>query len=473
MKNRHMLSQWAKHVIGLDRAIIFTVLARLLQIVSSVGTVLLIVHFLSDVEQGYYYTLLSLVALQIVFELGFSFVVLQLAAHETAHLTIYLDGRIEGSSVVQARLASVLKLTVRWYSRAAVVLVVILLPVGIVFFSRKTQAEANVTWLGPWVSAVLAVSISFLLTPLYSFLEGCNKIQQVAKVRMYQALMVLVISWSTIMSGHGLYACAMVNSGTILVGGVYLIKQRQLLLRLLRYPVGDNAVSWRQEVWPFQWKSAVSWFCSYFTLQIFVPILFTNRGPVEAGKLGVSLSVVGYLPIVALCWITTKAVTFGRLVELGRVKDLNALFFRTLKQAFVLIVILAVGCLSAIICAQHILPAIAKRMETPVVFALLLLAAISSFIVQGLAIYLRSFKKEPYLVQSLITAILTLVGALLVVPRWGSIAIAALYFLISGVVGLLWAIAIFRTNRETKNRIIESKSAVPAFSIADSQKASS
>jgi len=82
-----------KHVLGLDRAIAFTVLARGVQILGSTGTVLLILRFLSPVEQGYYHTLLSLVSLQVVFELGFSFVILQMTAHECAHLTLHADGR--------------------------------------------------------------------------------------------------------------------------------------------------------------------------------------------------------------------------------------------------------------------------------------------------------------------------------------------------------------------------------------------
>ena len=68
--------------LGLDGPVAYTFLARIVNIVGSTGTVLLIVRFLSPVEQGYYYTLLSLVALQAVFELGFSFVIQQLAAHE-------------------------------------------------------------------------------------------------------------------------------------------------------------------------------------------------------------------------------------------------------------------------------------------------------------------------------------------------------------------------------------------------------
>src|SRR6202042_1013858 len=83
---------------GLDRAIAYTVMARVFQIVGSTGTVLLIVRFLSPVEQGYYYTLLSLVALQAVFELGFSFVIQQLAAHECVYLRFRPDGSVDGDS---------------------------------------------------------------------------------------------------------------------------------------------------------------------------------------------------------------------------------------------------------------------------------------------------------------------------------------------------------------------------------------
>jgi hypothetical protein len=64
---RDFLRYRLPHAIGLDRAIAFTVLGRVVQGLGSVGSVLLIVHFLSAAEQGYYYALWSLVALQSVF----------------------------------------------------------------------------------------------------------------------------------------------------------------------------------------------------------------------------------------------------------------------------------------------------------------------------------------------------------------------------------------------------------------------
>ncbi len=61
----------------------------------------------------------SLVSLQAVFELGFSFVILQMAAHECARLALHADGRVEGDAVAHARLASILQKTFRWYLVAA------------------------------------------------------------------------------------------------------------------------------------------------------------------------------------------------------------------------------------------------------------------------------------------------------------------------------------------------------------------
>src|ERR1700734_3422749 len=124
-----------RRVLGVDRAIGFTVLARFLSSAAGLVTVALIARFLSPAEQGYYYTFGSLVALQIVFELGFSFVILQMASHERAHLTFSPDGLISGNAVAHARLASVLQKALLWYTSAAFFLAVFLLIAGTHFFS--------------------------------------------------------------------------------------------------------------------------------------------------------------------------------------------------------------------------------------------------------------------------------------------------------------------------------------------------
>jgi len=440
----HSLALRLKHLLGVDRAIAYTVLARVVQILGSTGTVLLILRFLTPIQQGYYYTLLSLVSLQIVFELGFSFVILQMAAHECAHLTLHPDGRVEGDPVAHARLASILQKTLRWYLVAAVVLCVSLLPVGMYFFSRHARTATPVAWQGPWAVAVFATAFLFLLNPFISFLEGCGQVWQVGRMRFGQALLGAGMAWGALLLHHGLYSPGMVNLGYAAAGLVFLYSRRTLCLGLLRFLAGERAVSWRREVWSFQWKIAVSWVCAYFSLTVFTPILFAYRGATEAGQFGMSLSITTYLSTLMLSWMSTKATPFGQMIARGEFPQLRRMFFRTLRQALSLLVFAAAVCEVAVFALQHFFPRLAARMASPQIFALLLLTCVSGFLVQSMAIYLRSFKREPFLVQSVLVAASTVILALLAAQTRGVAGVTFSYFVCTGVLGLTYGIVVFR-----------------------------
>lgn len=444
-----------RRAVGLDGAVSYTVLARAASIISSVGTVLLLVRFLTPVEQGYYYALLSLVLFQSVCELGFSFVIQQYAAHESVLCRFAPDGSVSGDPNAHSRLSSVLQLAIRWYGGASIVIALSLLPAGFVFFSHKTQYDAHVNWQGPWIAVVLISAVSFLVVPLYSFLDGCGQIRQVAQARFAQSLAVLVMSWGAMLAGHGLYAPAMVNLGVVLVAAAFLAPRRRLLIGLLRRSTIGHSVSWRTEIWPFQWKLAVSWLCTYLVTQLFTPVLFLTRGPVEAGRMGMSVSIVAYLPTIVFSWISTKATPFGQLIKLGRLRELDRLFSRALRQSLFVLAILVVSCMAGVIGIRYLFPNLAMRMETPLVFALLLGTAISTFVVQSMAVYLRSFKEEPFMGQSMIVALLTIAGMALTASRWGSMGVAACYFLSSGVIGFTTAMIIFRSKRRDEHPLPE------------------
>src|ERR1035441_1715235 len=299
-----------RQALGLDGAVAFTFLARVVSIAGSTVTVLLIVRFLSPVEQGYYYTLLSLVALQMVFELGFSFVVQQLAAHECVHLELHKDGSVSGDSTAHARLASALQLSVRWYSVAAAAMGMILAPLGALFFARHAApAVAQVAWQGPWLLAAAASMAGLWCQPFYSFLDGCGQVRAVAALRLRQAVVGMALAWTAMLLHHGLYSPAMVIAGQTATGLVFMATHRRLLTGLFGYQARDACIHWSREVWPFQWRIAVSCMCSYFMMQVFIPILFALRGPVEAGQMGMSLSITGYMASLVLPWIRSEEHT--------------------------------------------------------------------------------------------------------------------------------------------------------------------
>src|SRR5271168_3722252 len=207
------ICNWIRHTLGLDRAIAFTVMARVWSSSAGIVTVALIARFLSPAEQGYYYTFGSLVALQIVFELGFSIVVLQLASHERAHLSIEPDGVVTGDPVAHDRLASVLQKSLRWYSVMAIIMAVVLIPSGLFFFSRHQHPGQAVAWQAPWCLVALAATLTFQIDPVLSFLEGCGYVANVARLRLAQAMLGALLMWLALSTRHGLFAPAMMILG--------------------------------------------------------------------------------------------------------------------------------------------------------------------------------------------------------------------------------------------------------------------
>lgn len=320
---------WLRNTLGLDKAVGFTILARSWAAIASLVTVGLIARFLTPAEQGYYYTFASLVALQLVFELGFSSVILQMASHETARLSISSDHVVTGDPVAHARLASVLQKSLRWYTVAAVVMCAGLIPAGIYFFADHSDASQHVAWRIPWICDVIAATLTFQIDPVFSFLEGCGYVPQVANTRFRQALTGSILAWAALVLHHGLFAPAMMIFGQALAGGVMLFSRRHLLYSLLRRAPGMDNIRWGKEVWPFQWRIAVSWICGYFVFQLFNPILFAFWGPVAAGQLGMSLSVCNGLASVAVSWISTKAAPFGTMIARRQFAELDSPEFQS------------------------------------------------------------------------------------------------------------------------------------------------
>jgi hypothetical protein len=217
---------------------------------------------------------------------------------------------------------------------------------------------------------------------------------------------------------------------------------------LLRHTAQEKAIRWSREVWPFQWRIAVSWTCTYFTAQVFIPIIFALRGPVEAGQLGMSLSITGYMTGLVLPWITTKATPFGRLIAQRQFQGLDRLFLRTLGQALAIFSMIALAADAGAVLLTIVAPRLATRMVSPKLFAVLVLAAGANFVVQSLATLLRSFKREPFLMQSLVVASLTLALAVLMAPRWGNNGVIFGYLAATAGVGLPLALAIFLHARQ-------------------------
>ena len=440
------LRHWVRHVLGLDRAVGFSVLARFWSSAAGLVTVALIARFLSPAEQGYYYTFGSLVALQIIFELGFSFVILQLASHERANLEISAQYEISGDATSHGRLASVIQKSVRWYSVAAAVMAATLLPAGLYFFATHEQAGSVVHWHFPWCLAALMAALNFQLDPLLSFMEGCGYVPEVARVRFVQSMIGSLLAWTALISHHGLYAPSMMLLGMASGSLLWLLQKRKLLIGLLKYPSGANRIHWNQEVWPFQWRIAISWLCGYFLFWIFNPVLFAFRGPIEAGQMGMSLSLANAIQAIAVSWVSTKSAPFGTLIARKQYQQLDRTFFQALRQASAVSVAGALvawlGC--AFLYLRHF--PFARRLLDPTSLGMLLLYSVVNIVVASEAYYLRAHMREVLFTNSVVGAISVTASTLLFARRYGAPGIVASTCFLN-FLGLAWATFKFQKYR--------------------------
>jgi O-antigen/teichoic acid export membrane protein len=433
--------------LGVDRAIAFTLAGRGWALLSGVFTLLLVARFLTPDEQGYYYTFASLLAMQIFFELGMSVVVTQFASHEMAHLS-WIDNKIvEGSAEAKGRLHSLLTLVIKWYGVISALIILVILPIGWFFFAT-TQSQSTVNWQAAWIWLALSASINIFMVPMIAILEGCGQITSVAKLRMYQNITGSICAWVLLISGGGLLALPAMSTGAALTAFIWLtLSKRDFFINLISNKAKGIGIKWKSEIWPFQWRIAISWLSGYFIFQLFTPVLFAYHGAEEAGRMGMSISLANALTAITFAWMSTKAPTFGTLIAKKDYKSLDKVFNFTLSRSFIVMLAIAV-----VLCIlnyfMHIkkLP-LASRLLDPLPFMLLMITTLLNYITYAQSTYLRAHKQEPFLFISIISAVLIASFTFFAGREYGSLGIMSGYLAVSMTIGLGWGSFIFISKR--------------------------
>jgi hypothetical protein len=327
-----------------------------------------------------------------------------------------------------------------------VLLAVALGVVGMRFFAKE-HGGAPVAWQLPWILVCVATSLTFQIDPVISFLEGCGKVVGVGKLRFAQGVVGSTFAWTALVLKHGLLSPSLMIFGQATAGGVFLFKNRHLLRSLLTHKPEEHTVSWTREIWPFQWRIAISWASAFFIWQILNPIVFAYRGPAEAGRLGMSLNIANSIGAVALSWVTTKAAPFGSLIARREYEKLDSIFFRALRQSSVLLLSLAIAFSAALPVVFRLFPHFRDRVLPQPYFAFVLLTAICSHIVTSAAYYLRSHRKEPFLFFWVAIAILSTVGVSLAAKFSTVSSVVLVYFFCSGILRVIAGTYLFFKKR--------------------------
>jgi hypothetical protein len=262
----------------------------------------------------------------------------------------------------------------------------------------------------PWFSLCVLTGGALVLTPLWALLEGSGQVNRVYKFRFVQGIVANISTWIAISGGAELWAASVASVATLGLSAIFLTRHYRTYFAtlMMRKPDGPR-VNWHTEIFPMQWRIAVSWISGYFILSLFVPIAFKYQGPTAAGQIGMALSIAGVLGSVASSWVAPRAPYFGALVAQKEFLELDRQFAKLTRVVAGVTLLLAASIGFAVlflnVATHEIARSLAERIISPLSMACLLGGQCLYLIISVVAVYLRAHKKEPLMRFSVIYGI--------------------------------------------------------------------
>lgn len=428
-----------------DSAIVFGVSSRFWQVFASLITISVIVFHYTPAVQGYYYTFLNLMALQVFAELGLGYVIINFASHEWSRLGLNEQGMIVGEADALARLIGLGRYVFKWYAVAGILTIIGLAALGYAFFLKTSPTDIN--WVGPWFLLCLFVGIKLYIVPVWALLEGCNQISKVYFYRLVEVIIVNISLWLSIILGANLWAvCISVGTG-FFWSIIFLSWKYRRFFSIFLNKASVSVFDMKKEVFQMQWRIAISWMSGYLIFNLFTPLTFRFEGAASAGQMGMTLALVGGPSSVAMLWINSKVPQFGMLIARKEYKELDRLFYR-----LTIISVLIVSSGALVIClAVYLLYLIASPMSlrilSPLPTGLFLLSAILMQVSFCQSAYLRAHKREPFVSVSVGQGILTGLAIWMLGKQFGAIGMTIGYLMIIALFVIPIGTVIWRRSR--------------------------
>jgi hypothetical protein len=430
----------------LDKNITNSLAFRLWQILSGMVMLALIPVFLGSVEQGYYFTFGSIIALQMFFELGLNNIIVQFVAHASSDLERALAaGDPIATQKANYSLSSIAGVCKIWYRIAAIGFLIVATTVGFIYFKSYVQ-QTQVNWQLPWIVLCIVTAGNLALSPYLSLLEGRGFVSDVAGMRLQQAVLGSIVAWTLLFSGQGLLAVIATPVTAFLYTACWIRRTKIARTNLVvTEPINLRATFglWKKEILPLQMRMSLSWFSGYFAYQLFVPTAFAIYGAKAAGQLGLALTASNAIVGLSMSWINAKSPEIAHKLSASRVEEAKHIFGRHASFSSAL----NVACWLIVVAGQILVMMTSWRLQEkfPSIGQTLIIAgnAVISHVVFSFSTYFRAHKHEPTMPIAVLQAILV-VGLLQFCSHLSLTQTLSLNLLITAMVVLPGTLYIYR-----------------------------
>lgn len=423
----------------------YTLLFRGWQAGAGFVSILLIAHYFEPAQQGFYYAFASLIALQSFLDLGLYLVVSVSASHEWARLRLSSSGYIEGETDARSRLVSLGRFLFKWYGTAALVFWVVASLIGLLFFERHNTL--GVEWRLQWLLHVAFSALLMWLTPFLSLLEGCNQFASTSRFRLVQSIVSLLSLWFAVIGGAALWSIVLMSGVSLLALLDHLLRKRRAFFSVFYAAPKSAVLSWRHDLLPMQWRLAIQGLFTYLSFPLYTMLIFTHYGPVEGGRMGMTLQIVSALQALATVPIAVSAPGLAVAAAIGAREQLRTDWRRASFRALVLMAVSICVLLLIVALAHKYAWPMAHRVLPVLEFVRLGIAAMLAVLVQSMAIYLRAHKQEKLTSVGVTAGLMYGVVAWSVAKDFGATGIALSHLIITALITFPLTSSIFIVNQ--------------------------
>lgn len=424
--------------VGLFRAELAVVLGRVANVLVGPLAALAIATKLSPNEQGYYFSFVSIMLARNAFEAGVGQVIINTVGHARSGMDVTRAGAV-GLPKVLAAVRTVLHFAVYWYAAAAMVMVIGVGAAGYIFFA--TQPPHAVSWQWPWLLFCAFNSLDFAFQSTWATIEGLNQIVSVYTMRIVKTLGTVAALTITAALGGGLWCIVAFQAAAILTDILLLVQWRRVFRDLVIGPRGG--LDWRHEIWPFQWRMALSWAGGYLGIPIFVPAVFRTEGAMAAGQVGMTIAILTAVMGLAQSIIDARVPQFCAIIAERDWTRLDRLYLPRAISSAGLFVLGIGAAVAALFMANAIGLHLLQRIVPWRTFAIFSCAFGVNLIINIEAIYLRAHRKEPLMWISIGGGFVAAIGTITSATLFGSFGVAVSYLTLTSLIGFPIATFLF------------------------------
>jgi hypothetical protein len=441
---RSLPRRWLNRL-EVDRAVFYAIATRAWQFLAGAISILVIAEFFSPELQGYFYTFASLMGMQTLVELGLHGVIINVSSHEWSQLHLTDDGHIAGDAAALQRLGSLQRFVARWYAGVAVIFIAVCGVGGAVFLNQRPSA--GVAWLAPWCWLVALNGLLLWAWAFSAMLEGCNQMIVVNRVRLLQFATGSFAVWISMACGLGLWA-AVVSVAVRLLWDFWLIAIRyrrfwqSLTIVNNQTEFSQTEISWHQEIWPLQWKTAVLGVTGTLAFGLFTPVMFYYHGLVVAGRMGLTWTILTAIESAAYAWVQVRTPLFGMLAARRDWTEMDRVFRRLTAISYGFYA-LGVASLCGGVWVLGALPfALTHRLSERILpvdsTAVFAVAFLLLYLPRCQAIYIRAHKRDPFLLSGIVSHGLIATLVIVLGRRYGPIGAACGLLVVTGSIHVPW-----------------------------------